>query len=64
MKPNFFHLWPRGNFCLIALANRDKTFTVTLFAPLTMFDIWKNDETKFMNFFQNNFPDALAMIGR
>ena len=33
MEPNVFHLWPRGEFTLIALANMDKTFTVTLFAP-------------------------------
>lgn len=26
-EENVFHLWPRGHFTLIALANRDKTFT-------------------------------------
>lgn len=26
-EENVFHLWPRGHFTLIALANKDKTFT-------------------------------------
>ena len=38
MEPNVFHLWPRGDFTLIALANMDKTFTVTLFAPYEVND--------------------------
>ena len=28
-----FHIWPRGDFMLIALPNPDKSFTATLFAP-------------------------------
>ncbi len=31
LEPNALHIWPRGNFMLIALANTDKTFTCTLF---------------------------------
>jgi kynurenine 3-monooxygenase len=33
MDPNALHIWPRGNFMLIALPNPDKSFTCTLFLP-------------------------------
>ena len=33
MEANFLHIWPRGQFMMIALPNRDKTFTLTLFMP-------------------------------
>ncbi|MHA2503988.1 MAG: FAD-dependent oxidoreductase [Candidatus Kariarchaeaceae archaeon] len=33
IEPNALHIWPRGNFLSIALANPDASFTVTLFAP-------------------------------
>ena len=33
MSPNALHIWPRGEFMLIALANPGGDFTVTLFAP-------------------------------
>ncbi len=33
MPPNYLHIWPRGQFMMIALPNQDKTFTVTLFMP-------------------------------
>jgi kynurenine 3-monooxygenase len=31
MAPDALHIWPRGNFMLIALPNADGTFTATLF---------------------------------
>ena len=31
--PNGLHIWPRGEFMLIALPNPDHSFTATLFAP-------------------------------
>ncbi len=33
MYPKALHIWPRGRFMLIALANPDGTFTCTLFLP-------------------------------
>ena len=35
LDKNALHIWPRGNFMLIALANLDGSFTCTLFAPKT-----------------------------
>ncbi|MBL0190755.1 MAG: hypothetical protein IPQ18_05255 [Saprospiraceae bacterium] len=31
MDPNALHIWPRGDFMMIALPNLDRSFTVTLF---------------------------------
>ena len=33
MDKNALHIWPRGRFMLIALANEDGSFTCTLFMP-------------------------------
>jgi len=63
MEPNVFHLWPRGDFTLIALANTDKTFTVTLFAPFEIFEKEIFDSTSQLVFFRRHFPDALEMLG-
>jgi kynurenine 3-monooxygenase len=34
IEPHALHIWPRGQFMLIALPNRDGSFTCTLFLPL------------------------------
>lgn len=31
LEPNYLHIWPRGDFMLIALPNADRSFTCTLF---------------------------------
>jgi hypothetical protein len=64
LEPNVFHLWPRGDFTLIALANIDKTFTVTIFAPFALFEKEMNDDAGVVSFFERHFPDALELIGR
>jgi kynurenine 3-monooxygenase len=33
LDKNSFHIWPRGEYMLIALANLDGSFTCTLFMP-------------------------------
>ncbi|CEF68804.1 Kynurenine 3-monooxygenase [Strongyloides ratti] len=63
LEPNVFHLWPRGDFTLIALANRDKTFTVTIFAPFKIFKKYMYDDKSVLNFFQKYFPDAYKLLG-
>lgn len=37
LDANALHIWPRGQFMLIALANPEGDFTVTLFAPRATF---------------------------
>ncbi len=59
------HIWPRGRFMLIALANEDGSFTCTLFMPFEnneySFDKLKNKEAV-DNFFKNVFPDFYEMM--
>lgn len=64
LDPNHLHIWPRHEYMLIALANQDKTFTSTLFAPRHIYDDYLNDQDELIRFFQEEFPDALEMIGR
>lgn len=33
LEKNALHIWPRGNFMIIALPNLDRSFTVTMFHP-------------------------------
>ncbi|MDX1444579.1 NAD(P)/FAD-dependent oxidoreductase [Lishizhenia sp.] len=55
------HIWPRGEFMMIALPNMDGSFTCTLFFPMKgelSFDTIKTEE-QVMDFFQKTFPDAV-----
>ncbi|KAE9550629.1 hypothetical protein FO519_006172 [Halicephalobus sp. NKZ332] len=63
LEPEVFHIWPRGNFTLIALANKDKTFTVTIFAPFELFKKEMFDRNSAVKFFKENFPDAYELLG-
>nr|XP_023027271.1 kynurenine 3-monooxygenase-like [Leptinotarsa decemlineata] len=62
MIPNHLHIWPRGEFMMIALPNRDMSWTVTLFMPFVRFEIL-DDKEKVMRFFKEMFPDAVELIG-
>ncbi|OCH95007.1 FAD/NAD(P)-binding domain-containing protein [Obba rivulosa] len=62
LDPNHLHIWPRHTFMLIALPNKDKTFTCTLFAPTEQFDRLKTP-AEIIPWFKDQFPDALPLIG-
>ncbi|MCJ8290304.1 MAG: FAD-dependent monooxygenase [Crocinitomicaceae bacterium] len=65
MDKNALHIWPRGRFMLIALANEDGSFTCTLFMP---YDGGENSfnsldsEEKVDRFFKDTFPDFYKMM--
>ncbi|MDD2987226.1 NAD(P)/FAD-dependent oxidoreductase [Flavobacterium sp.] len=61
---NSLHIWPRGNFMLMALANLDGSFTCTLFMPFEGEDSFKslNDEKTLLEFFAKYFPDTKEVI--
>ena len=64
MVPHALHIWPRGEFMMIALPNEDKSFTVTLFLPnegANSFATLK-DQQQLESFFSEKFPDVKAMI--
>ncbi|HNP17973.1 MAG TPA: NAD(P)/FAD-dependent oxidoreductase [Fulvivirga sp.] len=64
IEKNSLHIWPRGNYMLIALPNQDASFTCTLFFPFegeTSFASMKTDED-IRNFFETTFPDAYELM--
>ena len=64
LDPNSFHIWPRGEYMLIALANLDGSFTCTLFMPFegkNSFEELK-DIHLVETFFAKNFPDSIDVI--
>lgn len=63
MPRNYLHIWPRGNFMMIALPNQDNTWTVTLFMPFESFSAL-DDHDKLLSFFKEYFPDSISLIGR
>lgn len=61
----YLHIWPRGEYMLIALPNLDGSFTVTLFLGHDEGEYnFKSlsSQEKIEDFFQKQFPDALALI--
>jgi len=64
MELNALHIWPRGEFMMIALPNPDNSFTCTLFFPLdgpVSFESLKTaDQVK--AFFQEVFPDTIELM--
>jgi len=65
MDKNSLHIWPRGRFMLIALANEDGSFTCTLFMPHeggeNAFDK-VNTKEEVDAFFKSTFPDFYNMM--
>ncbi|MFM2265233.1 MAG: Kynurenine 3-monooxygenase [Bacteroidota bacterium] len=61
---NSLHIWPRGNFMLMALANLDGSFTCTLFMPHKGENSFESlqDTPTLEAFFANHFPDTAAVI--
>lgn len=64
IQKNALHIWPRGNYMMIALPNIDGSFTCTLFFPFDGDPSFSsiNTKEKAIAFFENNFADAVAMM--
>jgi kynurenine 3-monooxygenase len=64
LEPNALHIWPRGEHMLIALPNIDGTFACILFLPVEGKTSFANldSETKFLQFFEANFADAVPLM--
>ena len=65
ISKDHLHIWPRGNYMLIALPNMDGSFTVTLFLSFSEgeynFDNLTTKE-KITQFFEKDFPETLDLI--
>jgi kynurenine 3-monooxygenase len=64
MANDALHIWPRGNFMLIALPNADGSFTATLFLPKlgTVSFASLHDADSVDEFLTRNFPDARELM--
>ena len=64
-EKNALHIWPRGDYMIIALPNLDGSFTVTLFLDYVGGTYNFNNldsEKKVQNFFAKEFPDTLELM--
>jgi kynurenine 3-monooxygenase len=64
-EPHALHIWPRGNFMLIALPNVDGTFACILFLPFEGDDgsfAEVDTDEKVLAFFTSQFPDAVPLM--
>lgn len=64
MEKHALHIWPRGQFMMIALPNFDGSFTCTLFLPnegeLSFQSL--TDAEKVAHLFHTQFPDFVKMV--
>jgi kynurenine 3-monooxygenase len=68
------HIWPRGEFMMIALPNPDKSFTCTIFAPFRnstdakgkvaygLLDVEAGTDADVETYFKTYFPDVLPIM--
>ncbi|SDR05403.1 FAD-dependent oxidoreductase [Flagellimonas zhangzhouensis] len=64
LDKNSFHIWPRGEFMLIAMPNIDGSFTCTLFLPFegkVSFESIKTEQEA-KDFFKEYFPNVRMEI--
>jgi len=64
LEVNALHIWPRGNYMLIALPNVDATFACILFLPFEGADSFAQLATRsaILEFFQSSFPDVVPLM--
>ena len=64
IEKNALHIWPRGDFMLIALPNPDGSFTCTLFLAYSgKYSFEKlNSAEDVKRFFEMHFPDARPLM--
>jgi kynurenine 3-monooxygenase len=64
IETHALHIWPRGNYMLIALPNIDGTFACILFLPFEGRDSFAQLTTRsdVERFFGGRFPDAVSLM--
>jgi kynurenine 3-monooxygenase len=66
MEKNALHIWPRGEYMLIALPNADGSFTATLFLPNQgeeSFEVLTTPKAV-LALFESRFADAIPLMPR
>lgn len=64
LEVNALHIWPRGNYMLIALPNVDGTFACILFLPFEGADSFAQltTDAAVVEFFESRFPDVAPLM--
>jgi kynurenine 3-monooxygenase len=64
LETHALHIWPRGNYMLIALPNIDGTFACILFLPFEGVDSFAclTTQADVVRFFESRFPDAVSLM--
>lgn len=64
LETNALHIWPRGNYMLIALPNTDGTFACILFLPFEGAESFASltTQAEVLQFFKPRFPDAIRLM--
>lgn len=64
LDKNSFHIWPKGDYMLIALPNLDGSFTCTLFMPFEGENSFASltNRKQVEDFFEKNLPDTVDVI--
>jgi kynurenine 3-monooxygenase len=64
LEPHALHIWPRGGYMMMAMANLDGSFTVTLYLAFEGGNSFAELGTagQVEAFFERTFPDALALL--
>jgi kynurenine 3-monooxygenase len=64
LETHALHIWPRGNYMLIALPNIDGTFACILFLPFEGPDSFAalSAPSDVVSFFESRFRDALSLM--
>jgi kynurenine 3-monooxygenase len=64
LEKEYLHIWPRGQFMMIALPNQDGSFTCTLFFPFDGPESFNSLDTpdKVLAFFTKTFADAVPLM--
>jgi kynurenine 3-monooxygenase len=64
LETHALHIWPRGNYMLIALPNIDGTFACILFLPFDGVDSFDSltTQSQVVEFFRSRFPDVLPLM--
>jgi kynurenine 3-monooxygenase len=64
LETHALHIWPRGNYMLIALPNIDGTFACILFVPFEGADSFASltTQAEVVRFFKARFPDVVPLM--
>jgi kynurenine 3-monooxygenase len=64
LEPGALHIWPRGGAMMIALPNRDRSFTCTLFWPLAGEHSFASlrDNAEVRAFFERHYASAASLM--